>query len=755
MTNKSPLIVAVIAATGIGIQANAQMLEEIIVTSQKRAESMQDVPIAISTLSGAELISTGIDTQRSLAQATPNVAVNINANYVAPYIRGVGTQYANPGLEPSVATYFNDLYMSRSSSGMMSFFDIERVEVLKGPQGTLYGRNTTGGAIRIITKDPTPEFEAGVAVELGNYDKRKGDVYVSGPLSENLMGRLAISYEERDGYVKNIIGGPDMENREQGMLHGKLLWEPSEQLSVKIDFDWTEKEDREGVGYAGLFDDLPGQVGLAFGGVGPGDSYKYAGDVHNYADDNKLEVGGSQIRVDYDFNTFTLSSITGYRYNEFFGQSDLDGTTAPLFDAIAVQEKSEDYIQELQLVSNTEGKIDWLAGIFYLREDAKHIFGLSGELIDAQVGFPGSFIGGDGNIGIESYATYGQISYHLTDELELMLGARYTNETKKVDNYFFVSSVDEKGTPIKPYLNMAPVVSDKFKFSETTPKVMLTWRPQDSMMFYVSYSEGIKSGGFNMPHASTTLPAKVDNETIEAWELGWKVEFDRIRFNGSIFHYNLEDLQIQITDLSGGITSVQNAGEADVTGIEFDVTYAATDNLVISAGAGYQKAEFGDIPDGQYNPLCAVTYVGGVQSDPTCASLIVPGFPQGLGVANSSTNLKGNSLPLSPELTGYVRANYFVPLGNDMGELAFTGLVSYSDDYAYTADNLYTEPSKTLVNASVTWTSVSGMYVVSTYVTNLTDKEYTTQKAPFAGSGGWKAYGQPRMYGLRFAVNFN
>ncbi|MFA5525171.1 MAG: TonB-dependent receptor, partial [Tissierellales bacterium] len=729
MNTKISLVAAALAATGIGFQANAQVLEEIIVTSQKRAQNMQDVPIAISTMSGDELTRTGLDSQRSLAQTTPNVVVNANSYYVAPYIRGVGTQYANPGLEPSVATYFNDLYMSRSSSGMMSYFDIERVEVLKGPQGTLYGRNTTGGAIRVITKDPTPEFQAGVALDIGNYEKRKYDFYVSGPLAENLMGRLSGSHEERDGYVKNIVGGPDMNNRRMGMIHGKLLWEPSERLSVKFDFDWTDKDDREGPANVGLFNDLPGQVGLAFGGVGSGGHYETAAD---YVGGQHLEVGGSQLRIDYDFDAFTFSSITGYRYNRYAGGADLDATSAPLLHGFAFRpgEQTEDYSQEFQLVSSNEGRIDWLAGIFILKEEAEPRIGLMGASIEADLGFPGAYIAGKGNIDIESFAPYAEVSYQLTDTLEVMAGARYTREKKKADNTFFITTIDSANGIDRPYMMVAPTTADDFKFSKTTPKVMLTWRPHDSTMFYVSYSEGVKSGGFNMPHVATTMPAEVDNETIKAWELGWKTEFDRLRFNGAIFHYDLKDLQLQVTDIAAGITSVQNAGKAEVDGIEFDVNYAFTDNLVISAGAGYQKSEFGDIPNGQLNPLCAAVYDGGPDVPNGCVPH--PLFPAGLGVATVTGQLRGNELPHSPELTGYLQANYFMPLGDDMGDLMFTGLASYSDAYYYTADNLYKEPSKTLVNASVTWTSSNGMYVVSAYATNLTDKKYNTHKAPLS-----------------------
>jgi iron complex outermembrane recepter protein len=736
---------ALLPALALPLAATAQVaLEEIVVTATKRAESLQDIPIAVSTLSGEDLTNSGIDSQRALALTTPNVAINFNANFVAPYIRGVGTQYANPGLEPSVATYFNDVYLARASSGMMNFFDIERVEVLKGPQGTLYGRNTTGGAIRVITRDPTPEFEAGLALGIGNYSKRTVDAFVSGPITDNLMGRLAVATQDRDGYMDNIVGGPDPMDRDMEMIHGKLLWEISDRLRAKLDFDWTNKEDFDGVGFASLFDGAPGMVGAALGGVTSQDHYDFAGDVQNYAVPNDFQIGGTQLRVDYEFDTFTFSSITGYRINQYKGRADLDGSSLPLFDAYTLTESTKDFSQEIQLVSNGEGDIDWLFGIFYYEEDGEDDFGLSGTFIGTdEFGAPNTFIGSEGEIDIKSFAPYAQLAYEITDTLEFMVGVRYTEEEKDVDNYFFLTGVDGIGAPTKPYLFIAPSTPDHFEFSKTTPKVQFTWRPTEDTMFYASYSEGLKSGGFNLPNPSPGPVPKVRNEVIRASEIGWKTEFDRIRFNGAIFHYKIEDLQLQITDPNAGITAVTNAGTSEVDGIEGDLTFAATENLELGAGFGYQKTEFGDIPGGLFNPLCADFAPG----DPSCGVF-------GLGVTTLTGNLKGNEVPQAPELTGYLRAAYFLPLG-DSGSIAFTGVASYQDNFYWTADNLYEEPSKTLVNLTATWTSPSERYVVGTYVTNATDEEYNTHNAPFEGSGGWRVPGEPRMYGVRAAVNFD
>lgn len=755
MLNKKPtklfrktLLASAVPLVAISMsgQANAQALEEVLVTATKRTESLQDVAIAVSAFTGNELGNLGIGSQREIALMTPNVTINVNANFVAPYIRGVGTQYANPGLEPSVATYFNDVYISRPFAGFMQFSDVARVEVLKGPQGTLYGRNTTGGAIRIITNDPTDEFEGRVRLGGGNYRAMLVDGFVSGPITDTLSGRISAQHEERDGWVDNIAGGEDMENRDISLFHGKLLWQPSDRLSIKLDGDYTEKEDREGITFQSLFDGLPEQTGVALGGIVSKGHDEYSGEIQ-FDDNGELsstfEGYGGQLRIDYEFNNFTLSSISGVRHMKFEGVADLDATSADLLIGNTLYDETNAFSQEFQLVSTGDGPWNWMAGLYYYKEDGDDNFGTAGQLLGLDPSlFPGAFTGGDGDIEVESFAPYGNVSYDITDQWEILVGLRYTDESKDVSNNFYISSTDKYYRPIKPYMQVIPVDDEKFDYDDWTPRAQVTWRPDDGLMFYASYSEGIKSGGFNMPSPSPAPLSAVDNETITSYEIGWKTQFERLRFNGAIFHYDLEDLQVQVTDLSGGITSVRNAGDGTVDGIEADLTFAATDNLVLGAGFGWQEAEFESVPGGNYNPPCAAA-----PQDPQCIAL------NGFGLATVVGDLKGNNLPHSPELTGYLRSTYSWSLG-DSGNMAFNVLASYNDGFSYTPDNLYEEDSYWLVNTSLTWSSASDAYEINAFINNLTDEEYNTHKAPLSATGGWKVPGPPLMYGVRLAYNF-
>jgi iron complex outermembrane receptor protein len=313
------LAAAALATPGIVTaqdESGGRALEEVVVTAQRRAESLQDVPLAVSTLSADDLTNSGVNVVQNLSRLTPGLEVNRYAQFVSLFLRGVGTRYANLGLEPTVGLYFDDLYSARSTVGVLDFVDIDHVEVLKGPQGTLYGRNTTAGAIRIITKDPTDQFEGSAAATFGRYERKRFDGVLNVPLSPTLSSRFAVTYDTDDGYVRTTAPGmPRLEDKQSFIGTGKLLWTPTEDLSIKLAGSIGRKRDRAGMAFINLFDDVR-QTGVAVGGTPTDDFYT---STQNFAHRDRLgrmltKANSLELRADLDLGGVVLSSISGYRY---------------------------------------------------------------------------------------------------------------------------------------------------------------------------------------------------------------------------------------------------------------------------------------------------------------------------------------------------------------------------------------------------------------------------------------------------------
>ena len=752
---KLPIVVSasLMAVTGPGLAqstdedaAAAQrspIIEEIVVTAQKRSESMQDIPIAVSAMTGESLEDVGIDSQSVLPQVTPNLQFNSSANYAAPYLRGVGTQFANPGLEPSVATYFDDQYLPRSSAGLLSFTDVERIEVLKGPQGTLYGRNATGGAIRVITRDPTEEFEAKAALSTGSFDQRGAEGVISGPIADGLLGRLAAQIDQNDGYVHNVDPSkPDTQARDQKLVRAKLIWNPGERTTVKFTADYAEKIDSEGQAFINLYPASPEQSATQLGGTASSGFYTQSGDVPlSESDDHLLNTkfGGATMRVDYDLDALTLSSITGYRIDKFHGVADLDSTDLSFLHATSTKIRSEIWSQEFQAVSAAASPLTWLGGVYIYHESSISGLGLFGDAIG-----PGAVAGGEGEVKVDSLAPYGQLSYDFSSEWQGTLGARYTVESKElVNNRLYTAPLSSNGVDPgeRSYYYTTP--GETVAFNEFSPKAVLSYRPSDGVMLYASYSKGFKSGGFNLPVPTGTSVDSVEPETLDSLEFGWKTDLGRMRLNGAVFYYDYKNLQVQTTDNEGGgITSVTNAATASIYGLEFDLTVAATDRLQLALGGGYLKAEFDSYDDGDIGVPAYTT--DACADDPAAC----------LGFAVEKGDLSGYDLPMAPDLTGYVRATYDVPTPSEWGHLVANVIYSYTSNFYYTADNQVEEPSKALLNAGVNWSSPSSRYEVGVFGQNLTDEEYNFTKNRFTATGGWRVPAPPRSWGLRVVYNY-
>lgn len=718
-------------------------LTDIIVTAQKRAENLQDVPIAVTAVSSGELAGANIAGPTSLPRITPNLSVTVNATFATPYIRGVGSQYANTGLENSVSVYLDDLYVPRSTSGYFEFNDVERVEVLKGPQGTLYGRNATGGAIRIITADPTQKFEGRLVATYGTNERIKLEGMINIPLSDTLAFRFSAQHDEDDGYITNLNpnGRQRLFERDQTVLRAKLLFEPTTDLTIKLSGDYLIDDGTIGLGNQNLFNSLPEQIG-APGGLANGfytvnNDYPFSG--------KELRVGGAALRIDYDLGSATLSSITGYRKEKNNSRVDLDATGAPIISAASYYQLTDQFTQEIQLTSNGSGPLKYVIGLYFLDEISRHSFAIWGA------GTGGVALGGDGKAKTRSIAPYAQLDYAISDKFSVTAGLRYTQESKKLAfnrGYVGTPPTDASGTPTDIQYGApcttpgqiaceAPLVTREF--SQFTPKLTLSYRPVDDVLLYATASRGFKSGGLNLPTFGAV--DAVAPETLNAFELGWKTQFANIRFNGSGFYYDYKNLQVQITDQTTGGSRTVNAANAEIYGLEADVEWAPIDRLQLAAGGGYLHARYKNYV-GVANVPCSEI--------PESASCAQQG---GLGLGPATRDFSGNRIPNNPTFNGYVRFNYSIPLGGDFGKLGISSIYSYRSSVVFDDAGRYPQKPYGLLSARVGWTSANDRYSLAVYGDNLTGTQYVTFKAP-SNTGGWQYPAPPRQIYVTAGLKF-
>jgi iron complex outermembrane receptor protein len=448
------------------------------------------------------------------------------------------------------------------------------------------------------------------------------------------------------------------------------------------------------------------------------------------------------LRADWMLDWATLSSKSNYRYSSDRSSADLDAVDIPLLHCATFPAITRSFSQEFQAVSNNTGPLEWVAGLYYIHEEARHRFTTYGLAIDAAFGVPsgprvgemdgGVEFGSNAKVDIDSFAPYFQATYSFSPAWDLTLGARYTIEEKKLKYH----QVFANGLGPDPLI-LVDEPERKVDFEEFTPKATVSFKPYDGLMFYATYSRGFKSGGFNS--VAFAVADAVDPEKLNAYELGWKSETDRMRFNGAAFYYDYKDLTVQYVDPNTGGNVTENAANAEIYGFEADLTFAVTSRFELGAGVGYLHSKYeGYVGD----RLVLAATLPACQTDPAAC----------LGFVPVQTDFTGNSLTVAPEFSGYIRAQYDQPLG-ELGNLVFNVVANYTDEFYWDAANDVREPSKTLVSAAATWTSSDDRYELSVFGDNLLDKKYTIAKV-MTSEGGFYSPALPRTWGVRASVYF-
>ena len=695
-----PLVGALAICTlSIATSKSLAQLEEVVVTAQKKQENLQDVAIAVSAFSADTLRNAGIQNMTDVTAMTPGFSIsNYNPTTPAPYIRGVGTNSSSVGDDASVGVFIDEVYAGRAGAFDADMFDVSRVEVLRGPQGTLYGRNVAGGAMNIITNNPTDELEGRAEVTLGDYDLVALAGVLSGPLSANgnVRARLAISSRQRDGWVTNVTNGNELRDEDNVSARGKIDFDISDSLYLQISADYS-KDDLEGPAARATEDLAPTVPGNPTDKV----SLMYDG----YAE---REIQGASARLVWDLAGGTLPSITAYRSNDYEFLDDTTGTWEVLSLVNEASEESDQYTQELRFSATTD-HLDYPVGFYYFYEEVDRF-----ETFDssATFGVPGlSRPLFNGNMDSTSYSVFGEVSWLLSERWTAIFGGRYTWDEKKAD--LVATDPDLLGFLIEPYAVKADEDWNKF-----TPKLGLEFQASDTTLLYITWADGYKAGGFNgLAPIAAAASTPFDEETASNYEVGMKADLldQTLRVNASFFYTDYEDLQNFFVDF-GTFEVVTATADAEIYGLELELWYSPVVGLDLFLSGSWLDTEY-------------TTF----EADPS---------------------VEGNNLMRAPEVTGSGGFQYRWELSN-LGNLLLRADVMYSDELFFSTANVpeSSSPSYTLVNARISLETNAG-WDISLWGKNLTDETYVQQGFTVGSGDSHPIYGPPTMWGVTAAYSF-
>lgn len=735
--------------------AQTSELEEIIVTARKKEESLMDVPISVSVVSGSVVQDGNIGKLENLAPTLPNFhhseAVSGNDQV---FMRGVGSG-VNFGFENSVGQVFDGIFFGRARYGRALFMDLDRIEVLKGPQGALIGKNTTAGAINITSARPTEEFEAYLAPtwEFEGDDGPTIEGAISGPLSDQLRGRVAFRYEDRDGYIKNLTRDTEEMQREEVAIRAQFEVDLAEGLDARLLFQYSDQT-REGRPVE-LGNCTPGFANL-LGRFGDDCEWNRTnsrvllqhGVEQESASDTETWLAG--LTIDWDTPLGILTSVSAFSRYETKDHWDSDSIAVEAV-SILINEEYEQWSEEIRLTSSGDNVVDYTLGAYFQFVDHKTRFGLDFNFMGPPPlnNLP-PFARGRSNRHTDAegdtQAVFGQATWHVHPQWDLTAGFRYTHESKEASHLLFptVLYTDERRPPppFGPIANTHDVSADRTE-NQFTPNGTIQWRPVDDAMLYANVSKGFKGGGYDhqlgSPQAQAERDFEFEDESVLAYEVGGKFQFpdSRARMSVSFFRMEFEDLQVS-TLIPGGtvLFRVGNAASAISQGVELDAQWQPVDNLNINLAAAYLDADFDDYID-------APCY--GAQ-------------PAAEGCIGGNQDLSGKALQFAPEWSWALDGDYTWNLPGDLTMRLF-GRMYYSDDYLMALDH---DPNAfqddfVKVDASLALGSADGRWRVSLIGRNLTDRKTANFANDGAGPDGASFFyfsHPPRSLAVQARLNF-
>lgn len=741
-----------------GLQlARLDRIEEVVVTSRRRAENLQQVPVAISALNADELQSTGTYSAYQLPQKVPSTIITgFNPRNASISIRGLGLAAANDGLENSVGTFLDGVFLARPASALFDLIDVERIEVLRGPQGTLFGKNTTAGALNIITQKPAFEPSAKLEISAGDYNYRQYRAAATGPLSETLAGRFTLFSTQRDGFIDHVHTGEDYQDYENYGARAQLLWQPSDALSARLIVDSAHQEQ-----------DCCALVLVDYGTVLPNggtrpnnfldrsgranytplsaDPFAWRTDVDSPAH-FKMNQSGVSLELNWAFAAHTLTSISAARQWDWEPHNDADATALAILTRANVASEQEQFSQELRIASSNDGELRYVAGAFLFHQTIdstqRNSYGADASNWIFGPAVPASVLDGFTSVqhaqpDTDSYAIFAQGDWDFAAHWSLTLGARYTYEEKRGE----FQQYGEGGAVLPPALQAirnnfgatAVAFEDNLYEGALSGLASVNYRWTDDVLIYLSLAHGFKSGGINLVSLPAGAQSLIDPEVADDVELGVKSEwFDRrVIANAVLYWTEVDDYQSVQVDTQRTTSYLANAASVRARGVELELTAVPLDGLQLSTAIGYNEARYRDYE----NAPCPPEAIGRTVCD--LSGKPVQGAPR--WTANIGAEYRRDLNEFDAE--GYVGANY-----------------AYTDDFSSQGSNSIDTivPGYGVANMRIGVDWVERGIDMSLWVRNLFDKEYftylgTTQFNSAAVTGG---LGDPRTVGATLRLQF-
>ncbi|HKX78773.1 MAG TPA: TonB-dependent receptor [Novosphingobium sp.] len=680
---------------------------EIIVTAQRRTEALVDVPASVVVQTGESLRAAGITSTRDLTQVVPGLNFVASGTYQTPSLRGVTVAGSAPGVESPVAIYIDGVYQPTQAGALFDLPDIAQIEVLKGPQGTLYGRNATGGAILIKTIDPGDEIDARVRFSFGRFEDLDASATMSGPITEGIGFSISAAHHQLQGYNKNINTGKDSGKFDSSLIRGKLVLEPVEAVKLTLTGYYSKRYDESTFSSTTINANTSAHLaGVVIATKPNTTSVDFPSFMRNRAK-------GASVRADIDLGFGSLMSISSYNRVDTLIQTDADYTAAPSPRVHYIIDQHERaYAQDLILTSNPIGPLEFILG---------------GSYFDGNGYYDPFVIIGVTNIYAatksKAKAVFGEVTLNLTDQLSITGGLRYNSEKRSISGARNVRDF--------------PFLGGK-TFSDLIPSAVIKYEMPDIGNVYASYKQGFKSGDF----ATTSLnPVPTRPEQIAAYEVGFKSRrLGAFQFNAAAFYYDYTDIIVSVYQLAGQAV-LTNAAAATMKGFDFEATYRPIPDLTLAGSFTYLDAKYDKFAGAQVNvpiPAATCTATGKI-------------YPCGNALSNAG-DLSGNRLPRAPKYTINLNADYRFDVGTaGEGRVHLNGY--RNGGFVWEPGNRIKQKAYTVVNGTLSFSPADTPLTLSLWGRNLTNEHYT-QGANIVGTADTWNYASPRTYGVAIEANF-